>query len=405
MTKNRRKLIFLWTYLEWGGAQVYFMAIMKEVQPHWDVITILPRNSSPEIIRYLGQIGVKYEYLDFCLDTAGAHTIWGKIQRQWSRIRSEVESYRFLTRYDLSESILHLETAPWQSWILLILLSLKKANVFVTFHNAPGTSARWRRLIWKARMQIVSRLPRFHIFTSNYDTKNKIRHLVKPSFWDDIAVTYTCVDPRQIDKVITKANDRTALRKQFGFKKDDFLVLCVGQFIDRKGRWVYLESAKLMKSDRAIFVWLGPKALGEEETHRIQEYELGSNFRFMLSSDIGPTREKILEFFLIADVFALPSFVEGLPIALLEAMALGLPCISTNVYAIPEAIKHGETGLLVDSGDAVALAREIKRLRNDPSLRQKLSKDGQEYVLSHFDERVASQIAISKYTECFDDVG
>ena len=407
MTKPRRELIFVWNYLEWGGAQIYLLAIMKEAKADWDVIAVLPRGSSPEIVRYLDQINIKCEFLDFHLDTGPAPTIQRKIQRQWRRIRTEIGNYGFLMRYNLSESILHIETAPWQSWIFFTLLSLRGANVFVTLHNAPGTRAHWRRLIWKIRMQIVSRLPRFHIFASNQDTKNKIRHLVEQKFWDDIAVTYTCVDPKQIDKVFSKADNRRAIRKQHGFDENDFIVLCVGQFIDRKGRWVYLDAAKLLQKDGSdiMFVWLGPNPPGDDDQRRISEYELGNKFRFMISSEVGSTREEVLQFFLIADIFALPSFVEGLPIALLEAMALGLPSISTDVYAIPEAVKHSGTGLLVEAGDARSLAREIRNLRGDPLLRKKLSKNGRDYILSHFDERIASQIAISKYKECFKDVG
>ena len=402
---EKKKLIFAWTYLEWGGAQVYFMAIMKEAMAEWDVVVVLPRDSSPEIIRYIEQIGAECEFLDYHLDTGLAPTIKRKLQRQWSRIRGEIETLRFLRRYKLSESILHIETCPWQSWIFLTVLSLRRANVFVTMHNAISTNARWRQMIWTARMQVVSRLPGFHIFTSNHDTRNKIRPLVAPAFWEDIAVTYTCVDPEQIAKTLDRESDISVIRKRNGFDVYDFIVLAVGQFIDRKGRWVFLDAAKQYENEdsHTKFVWLTPVWPDESIQARIAEYELGESFKLKLSANVGSTREEVLEFFRIADVFALPSFVEGLPIALLEAMALGLPSISTNVYAIPEAIHHGETGILIEAGDAEALAREIKELKNDPALRQKLAKTGSKYVLEHFDERVASQIAIAKYRGCFDD--
>ena len=390
-----------------AARQVYFMAIMKEAMSDWDVVVVLPRDSSPEIIRYLEQIGVECEFLDFHLDTGLAPTLKRKLKRQWSRISGEAKILRFLRRYNLSESILHIETCPWQSWIFLTLLSLRGANVFVTMHNAISTNARWRWLVWKARMQFVSRLPGFHIFASNQDTKNKVRPLVAAPFWENIAVTYTCVDPVQIERTLNRGTDLADIRKRHGLDKGDFVVLAVGQFIDRKGRWVFLDAAKLCGKDdpRIKFVWLTPVWPDEHVHKRIAEYELGEAFQLRLSSTVGSTREEILEFFRIADVFALPSFVEGLPIALLEAMALGLPSISTNVYAIPEAIHHGETGILIEAGDAEALAREIKELKNDPSLRQKLAESGSKYVLENFDERVASQKAIAKYKECFDDAG
>lgn len=71
---------------------------------------------------------------------------------------------------------------------------------------------------------------------------------------------------------------------------------------------------------------------------------------------IGSTRLDILRFFRIAGIFALSSFVEGLPIALLEGMALGIPSISTRINGIPEAIKHMETGILIEAGDSGWLA-------------------------------------------------
>ncbi len=403
MTKPRRKIIFFWTYLEWGGAQVYFMAIMKEAMKEWDVITVLPRNSSPEMICFLKQIGITIEYIDFHIDLGPAPTMRRKIARQWSRIRCEAATLRFLSRYDLSESILHIETCPWQSWQFLTLLSLRKANVFVTMHNAIN-GARWRELIWKARMQFVSRLPGFHIFTSNKDAKNKIRHLVAPRFWDEISVTYTCVDPIQIQNVIQKKRSIGEIRAQHGYPETDFVVLCVGQFIDRKGRWVFLDAARLLekKNPNVRFVWLTPVEPTAEESERIRSYNL-QNFKLILSSSVGSKREEILEFFRIADVFALPSYLDGLPIALLEAMALGIPSVSTNVYAIPEAVHHRETGLLIKPGDAASLASAILELKNDDVLREKIAVNGSKYVLEHFDECVASQRAIAKYKECFSD--
>jgi glycosyltransferase involved in cell wall biosynthesis len=107
----------------------------------------------------------------------------------------------------------------------------------------------------------------------------------------------------------------------------------------------------------------------------------------------------------MADIFALPSYVEGLPIALLEAMALGLPCVPTNVYAIPEAIRDGETGLLVERGDPRALAKAILALRDDRDLRLRLGEKGREHVLNQFDERTAAACAIQAYREALNDGG
>lgn len=405
MIKPRRQIIYVWNYLNWGGAQIYLLAIMKEAKADWDILVILPQGSSPDIINFIEQIGVRYEFIDACIDDGPAPTIRRKIERQWRRIRAEIITFRYLEKFDLSKCILHIDLAPWQSWIFYVALGVRRANVFTTLHNAPGTQERWRRLIWKVRMQILSHVEGFHIFASNQHTKDAIRTLVSPTFWRNIAVTYTCVNPQQIVQTLASGRDPGLVRKEYGIGEDEFVVLTVGQFIDRKGRWVLLDAAKILKAkeEKIKFVWLGPEPLNEEDSRRISDYQLRDNFRFITSVEVGTTREEVLDFIRIGDVFALPSHVEGLPIALLEAMALGVPSISTSVYAIPEVIKNGETGLLIKPGDAAALAYAVMSMKNDVLLTNRLARAGSEYVLKHFDERIASQIAISKYQECFVD--
>lgn len=405
MTKKRRQLIFLWTYVEWGGAQIYFLAIMKEARPDWDIVVILPRNSLPDILNYLDQIGVRYEFIDACVDAAPAPTIKRKLERQQRRIRSEWTTFRYLRRFNLRESILHIEISPWQSWILLTALALRGANVFVTMHNFLPRYSKWRELVWNARLQYVSRLPGFHILASNHDTKNQMKGWVSECFRQKIPVTYTCVNPPEIDDALQTEFDVATARREFGIDKDAFVVLCVGQFIDRKGRWVFLEAAtQAAASDKDIrFVWLTPKLPNAEEAQRVAAYGLGDRFKLILSETVGKNRPDVLRFFRIADVFALASFVEGLPIALLEAMALGIPSISTNVYAIPEAVKDMETGILIEAGDSNALAEAILGLKESPELRERLSAQGRAFVMKNFDEREASRIAIAAYKECFAD--
>ena len=66
MTDRKRRLIFHWTYDAWGGAQIYFLAIMKRARSEWDIIVILPRTSQPNILAFLDEIGVRYEFIDAC---------------------------------------------------------------------------------------------------------------------------------------------------------------------------------------------------------------------------------------------------------------------------------------------------------------------------------------------------
>lgn len=399
MTDQKRKLIFLWTYAEWGGAQIYLLAVMKRAKEFFDITVILPRESMPDILNFLDRLEIPYEFIDACLDATPAPGIGDKIRRQWRRIHAEWTSFKYLMRYDLGNSILHIETAPWQSWVLLTALALRRAHIFVTMHNIMPRSSAWRELIWKVRMQFVSRLPRFHIFPSNQDTKDRLKGWVSDQFFDAMEVTYTAVDPEEITAAANAEFDAESMRRQHGLQSDSFLVLCVGQFIDRKGRWVFLDAAKQIaaKHNDITFAWLTPKMPDDTDQAKVTEYGLGEAFKLVLSSTVGSSRHDVLRFFRVADAFALVSFVEGLPISLLEAMSLGLPSISTNINAIPEAIIDGRTGLLIEAGDPDALAIAILSLKEDKVLRFRLGSAGREFALTNFDERRVAEIIIASY--------
>ncbi len=92
------------------------------------------------------------------------------------------------------------------------------------------------------------------------------------------------------------------------------------------------------------------------------------------------------------DVFVLPSLWEGMPNAVLEAMAAGLPVVATAVGGTPEAVVDGVTGLLVCPSDPAALAEAILHLLDNPDLRQQMGQAGRKRVLQHFSvERMVEQ--------------
>ncbi len=85
------------------------------------------------------------------------------------------------------------------------------------------------------------------------------------------------------------------------------------------------------------------------------------------------------------DVFALTSRAEGMPLAILEAWAAGIPVVSTRVGGIPRVVEHGQTGLLIDSGDEDALTEALMGLLADPTAARKLADAGQKRAEADFD--------------------
>jgi glycosyltransferase involved in cell wall biosynthesis len=398
-TKPKR-VIYVWNYIEWGGAQIYFFALMKEVVKHCEVLVILPIGSDTQLIAILESLNVKYEFINAITDGKPAETIGRKLQRHFNKVVCEYTTVKYLQKMDLSHSILHIELAPWQSLTALAILS-NKTSIFTTIHNTPVANNRLRILSWKMKFLLISKIRNFNIFASNKFTKNALFDLAPKDFVEKICVTFTAVNPTEIDAALNVQINRNELIKKFNLPKKKTLVFVVGQFIDRKGRWIFLDAAKKISTiDNEIgFVWISNSKPSDKDISKVADYTLGDNFRLITSDQIGKERIDLFTLMRMADIFTLPSYVEGLPISLLEGMALGKPSISTNVYAIPEAVKHLETGILIDAGDSSALADAILKLKNDAELSEKLGKAGREFVLKNFDEREVAKIAYQKYCE------
>jgi glycosyltransferase involved in cell wall biosynthesis len=99
------------------------------------------------------------------------------------------------------------------------------------------------------------------------------------------------------------------------------------------------------------------------------------------------------------EVFALPSWSEGLPLVVLEAMALARPVVATPVGGTPEAVQDGSTGLLVPPRDPKALAAALQRLVDDPALRRRLGEEGRRRVVAKFDAGRMTRHMLDVYDE------
>ncbi|HEY0458460.1 MAG TPA: glycosyltransferase family 4 protein [Pyrinomonadaceae bacterium] len=396
-------MVYVWNYTEWGGAQVYFLGIASRIKNRARVKFVFPRETNRQFISFCENRGIEYEFLERAADLKPASGLRRKLERHWNKFKNEAVLIRFLNRLDFTDSVLHIELAPWQSVLALALLA-RRAKVFMTMHNALPKVSKWRARLWKQKFALITRFENFHIFASNEDAKSSLKPFVSKNFFEKIKVTYTNVNPDEIDAALAAKIDREEILEKFGLPKNKFLVFCLGQFIDRKGRWTFLEAAREIFKDSTdfAFVWISNSVLTADEAAKIESFNLEESFCLIKSEAIGESHLELMKFLRVADVFTLPSFVEGLPISLLEAMALGIPSISTDVYAIPEAVKDGETGILIEAGDALALGDAVKRLKTDAALREKLAQNGRAWVLANFNEKTVSEIAFQAYAESFE---
>jgi len=159
-------------------------------------------------------------------------------------------------------------------------------------------------------------------------------------------------------------------------------ILTVGRLVSVKGHGVLLEAiARLAESGESVtatFVGDGPRRAALEQLAR----QLGIADRVSFAGRVG--QDDIGRYYEDADVFCLPSFSEGLPVVLLEAMAYGVPVIASRIAGIPELIEDGRSGLLVPPGRADLLADALRSLVVDQARRADLGAEGRRRVGAGF---------------------
>jgi colanic acid/amylovoran biosynthesis glycosyltransferase len=170
--------------------------------------------------------------------------------------------------------------------------------------------------------------------------------------------------------------------RPFRAAPDPFELLCVGRLVAAKGQHVLLDAVhRLVRKGVRIRLHLvgdGPERVClEQETVR---RELKPNVIFEGSVN----QERIRDFYRVADAFVLASFAEGVPVVLMEAMAMEIPCVATYVGGIPQLIRDNVEGLLVPPADVRALVSAIECLIADPALRSRLGAEGRARVRERY---------------------
>jgi len=191
-------------------------------------------------------------------------------------------------------------------------------------------------------------------------------------------------------------NSLKDLRPEFGFDKDDFVVGFIARCTIQKNPLLFLESLQLAHKEypeiKGLFVGEGDMDSQVDEyiaLHQMQDYVYRSPFRI----DVPDILNTI-------DVYCLPSLWEGLPIALLEAMAMSKAIIATPTDGTKEVLRNEENGLLIPVNDISALTDAILRLHDDSSLMEKCRTNARMFVSERFNaNRVAESVSAiySKY--------
>jgi len=175
-----------------------------------------------------------------------------------------------------------------------------------------------------------------------------------------------------------------------------------GRLVEKKGFRYLIDACKILADRKVDFdcIIAGSGPLEQELNDQINQLKIAD--RITLTGQ-AINQEEIPRFMHAGDVYCLPCVwaldhdVDGLPQMLMEAMACGLPAISTDLVGIPDLIINKKTGLLVESNNAQELAQAIIQIDQDPQLAQQLAKAGLQHVRDHFDIETSLEPLINQY--------
>jgi colanic acid/amylovoran biosynthesis glycosyltransferase len=208
-------------------------------------------------------------------------------------------------------------------------------------------------------------------------TQSQLMKLSPYEDWSKFCVAHLGVDPSQWAPE-PKPSSRAPFDVQTPFE-----ILCVGRLTPAKGQHLLLDAVdRLLQQGRPVRLRLvgdGPDAA----SLRVSAAHIATPEAVLFEGAVN--QDRIRSFYRTADAFCLPSFAEGLPVVLMEAMAMQIPCVSTSITGIPELIRDGIDGLLVPASDLNSLVQALARLMDEAELRRRLGESGRRRVLKHFD--------------------
>jgi glycosyltransferase involved in cell wall biosynthesis len=208
----------------------------------------------------------------------------------------------------------------------------------------------------------------------------------KMSAADRIRLLGNGIDVVRFDPATQSAERRAATRAALGLAASHKVVGMVARFVAEKGYREMLRAAQILreKVPEVRFIFVGPVDSAKDDVldaRLVDEMGVADVAQFLgLQTDLP-------DLYAIMDVLALPSYREGFPRVPMEAAAMGVPAVVTNVRGCRQTVDHGVTGLVVPPRDADALAAALLELIADDAKRCRFGRAAREKALAQFDER------------------
>lgn len=274
---------------------------------------------------------------------------------------------------------IHVHFANPASTVAMILTKIYPFTFSLTIH---GPDEFYDVTLHHLKEKIIQ--AHFICCISDY-TRSQVMRLSSSETWSKFEVV-----PLGIDPDLYKP-------RMFREAPASFQIVSVGRLTPNKGYPILLQAIHLLKENNVRV-----QIIGEGPEHEMLErmtQTLGLQDHVIFRGALN--QEQTREIYGQADIFVLPSFAEGLPVVLMEAMSMEIPCIASAINGIPELIKDGHNGLLVAPSDSEGLCKALELMMTDAGLRKKLGQQGRSAILERYslDKNIAKlQDILKKWT-------
>jgi glycosyltransferase involved in cell wall biosynthesis len=235
-----------------------------------------------------------------------------------------------------------------------------------THHGVIEGFSRWRELVhsWMINHNIAHKL----VAVSRKTYEVALREGVRS---ERISVIQNGIAPLSLE-----SRSKLEIRKKTGMEADDLVLVSVGRLVYQKAHEFLIACMPdvLREFPNAKVGICGEGSLRSDLQAQIERLNLTDSVKLLGKSD------RVATYLASADIFVLPSRWEGMPIALLEAMSAGLPCIATKVEGVDEVLVEGEHGLFVPVEDTPTLGKAILQLLRTPETRARMGAAARQHV-------------------------
>lgn len=390
--------------LDIGGAQEVVRTLVKYLASHSCQPIVCTFKDGP-LRQDIERSGVCVEVLPgrrhsvvalplFVVDMVG---IWRALARLVKKHQVDVIQTHILRSLDFLVLFLRYATP-----LRVVLWTFHNVSFELTASQLPkypwmlGPKKLSHRLLYR----LTSRLVDGFVAVSD-DVKKAMLEIIGP-IGDKVVVICNGVDTQKYQQMV----DKPFVRNQLGLAADSRLITLVATLKEQKGHRYLIEAlASIVPQHPDVHVlFIGDGPLRGELQLQVKRLDLNDHIHFL------GNRQDVPELLAASDLFILPSLWEGLSMALLEAMATGLPIVASEVSGTTQAMVPGETGLLVPPGDASKLAGAIAELLSDRGRAQTMGAAAKRSVEAKFgarkqaDEHLAlyQQLLQRETTRCLD---